>query len=177
VQLDASVVLLEAEGNTRQASTTRAQAADKRSEQQSTSSKIEALEQKQEDLQRQFQALSACFKRSEEKLALQHLENEQWTVAEGLLQVQHLAAPRSLHRHPFVVVQLLFSVVEWWPWWSSHVERLFNSAPRWSTTWSSVSVMWRCETWHVCDGLVAWVFAQSLQSRPVRSQSALGLRA
>lgn len=100
VQLEASALLLDSEGNARGASSTRGQAAEKYSLQQSASPKIEVLEKQQDALQQQFQALSAAFQRSEQRLDLQQLEDEQWTVAEGLLQVSYfLAQHRSSTCH------------------------------------------------------------------------------
>jgi hypothetical protein len=86
--LDAAAALLEAEGNSRAASSARGQAAEKRSLQQAAAAKTETLQKQHDAAQQQFLALSASFERSKSRLELQKLEGEQWTVAEALLKVQ-----------------------------------------------------------------------------------------
>jgi hypothetical protein len=84
-------LLLEAEGNIRGATSARAQAAEKHSAQLTAAAKIEVLQKQQDAVQQQFQFLNAAFERSKARLELQTLEDEQWTVADALLKVQHVS--------------------------------------------------------------------------------------
>ena len=89
VQLEASAALLETEGNTRGAASTREQAAEKRALQQVAAAKVADLEAQQETLQRRSRTLDDTFQRCEARTQLQALEAEQWTAAESLLQARH----------------------------------------------------------------------------------------
>ena len=83
-------MLLNTEGNSRDAFDAETHAADKRALQNSTHTAIEHLSKQQEVLNLRFQGLETAFERRQPILELQRFETEQWDVAEGLLQVQNL---------------------------------------------------------------------------------------
>lgn len=87
LQLEQSAALFDTEDSSKDSLHAKAQAADKRSQQHSTSSVIEKISQQQGVLSSLFQGLQTASERRQPILELQQFETEQWDVAEGLLQV------------------------------------------------------------------------------------------